>query len=182
MMSDQPTVKLSVPISEGDHIRGDVAAPITLVEYGDYECPYCGRSAPMVEEIRKRIGERLRFVFRHFPQNSVHAHASHAAQAAEAAGAQQKFWDMHDMLLAHQDDLASEDIHKYALRLNLEIYKFEADLSSERFAPRVRDDLESGQSSGVTRTPTFFINGVRFDGQRELEPLFAAVKAVADAG
>lgn len=175
-MSESPAQhRLTVPVTESDHIRGSADAPITLVEYGDYECPYCGRSAPMVEEIRNRIGERLRFVFRHFPQNNVHAHASYAAQAAEAAGAQQKFWDMHDMLLAHQDDLASEDIHRYALRLNLEIYKFEADLSSERFAPRVRADIESGKASGVTRTPTFFINGIRFDGERELEPLFAAV-------
>jgi protein-disulfide isomerase len=175
--SGESSVRLSIPVAERDHIRGNADAPTTLVEYGDYECPYCGRSHPMVEEIRKRMGERLRFVFRHFPQNSVHPHAGHAAQAAEAAGAQQKFWEMHDMLFAHQADLAAEDIHRYALRLGLEFYKFEADLSSERFVPRVRADIESGQRSGVTRTPTFFINGTRFDGQRELEPLFAAIAA-----
>ena len=170
---------LSAPVGERDHVRGNRDAPITLLEYGDYECPYCGRSHPMVEQIRRRLGNRLRFVFRHFPQNSVHPHASQAAQAAEAAGAQGKFWEMHDTLFAHQQDLASQDIHRHALRLGLEIYKFEADLSSERFAPRVRADVESGAKSGVTRTPTIFINSVRYDGERELEPLFTAVESAA---
>ena len=167
---------LSVPVSDRDHAQGPSGAPVTLLEYGDYECPYCGRAYPIVKEIQKRLGDRLRFVFRNFPLNNVHAHASVAAQAAEAAAAQGKFWEMHDILYEHQDDLADVDLERLAIRVGLELYKFDADLASQRFARRVREDVESGQASGVTGTPTFFINGRRYTGPRELEPLLAAVE------
>jgi protein-disulfide isomerase len=172
---------LAIPISETDHARGPADAPVTLLEYGDYECPYCGRAHPIVEEIRKRMGDRLRFVFRNFPWNNVHPHASQAAQAAEAAAAQGKFWEMHDILYEHQADLEPQDIHRYALRIGLEIYKFDADLSSERFARRVAADHDGGLRSGVNRTPTFFINGLRYRGELAIEPLLADLESAAKA-
>jgi len=172
-VSDQPVV-LAVEVGEQDHVRGNRDAPLTLLEYGDYECPYCGRASPIVNQLRGQFGDRLRFVFRHFPQNSVHPHAAIAAQAVEAAGAQGKFWEMHDMLFAHQDDLG--DVVEYALRVGLEVYRFEGDLSSERFARKVRDDLQSGLKSGVKGTPTFFINGVRYSGELELDAIKGALE------
>ena len=175
-MSEKPITRLAAEVGDRDHVRGNASAPLTLLEYGDYECPYCGRASPIVNALREHFGERLRFVFRHFPQNSVHPHAAVAAQAAEAAGAQGRFWEMHDMLFAHQDDLG--DVYEYALRVGLEIYRFEADLSSERFARKVRDDLQSGQKSGVKSTPTFFINGERYSGEHELEAMRAALEDV----
>ena len=174
-MANEP-LSLSVPVTERDHLRGKSDAPLTLLEYGDYECPYCGRAFPIVDELRAHFGERLRFVFRHFPQNSVHPHASVAAQAAESAGAQGKFWEMHDLLLSHQDDLAEADLDHYALRIGLEIYQFETDMSSGRFAKRIREDSESGAASGVKGTPTFFINGGRYTGPLEFDALKSALE------
>jgi len=167
---------LAVPVNERDHLRSNINAPLTLLEYGDYECPYCGRAFPIVNQLRAHFGDRLRFVFRHFPQNSVHPHAGVAAQAAEAAGAQGKFWEMHDLLFAHQDDLADADLNHYALRLGLEIYRFQTDLASERYAQRVRDNYQSGADSGVTGTPTFFINGIRYRGPLEFESIKGALE------
>jgi len=172
----QAPAHLAVPVTERDHAIGPATAPVTLVEYGDYECPYCRRADPVVRRIRQELGDRLRFVFRNYPQNSVHPHASEAAMAAEAAAAQGKFWPMHDELYDHQDELAESDLSKFALRAGVEIYKFQADLGSERFAARVREDVLSGQQSGVRRTPTFFINGIRYDGELEYEPMLAAIQ------
>jgi len=166
---------LTIPVSETDHIRGRPEAPLTLLEYGDYECDYCGRLYPIVRALREHFGDRLRFVFRNFPHANIHPHASVAAQAAEAAGMQGKFWEMHDLLYEHQADLAGADLTHYALQIGLEPYHFQSDLSSERFAKRVAADHQGGVASGVTRTPTFFINGVRFDGQREYGELLAAL-------
>src|SRR6476659_9663116 len=109
--------RLAVPVTEKDHCYGPSDAPVTLLEYGDYECPYCGRAYPVIKEIQKRLAGRLRFVFRNFPLNTLHEHAGVAAQAAEAAGAQGKFWEMHDMLYEHQDDLADRDLREYALKV-----------------------------------------------------------------
>ena len=173
---DDNASTLTVPVTERDHAQGAPDAPITLVEYGDYECPYCGKTYPIVKRIQTELGERLRFVFRNFPLNSVHPHASVAAQAAEAAAAQGQFWPMHDLLYEHQADLESQDINRYALRLGLEIYKFESDVSTERFAARVREDFEGGQRSGVTGTPTLFINGRRYRGELSYEGLMAAIR------
>jgi len=173
--SQDPFVPLTPPVDQRDHAIGPPDAPVTLVEYGDYECPYCGRAFPIVDRLRQEVGERLRLVFRHFPQNTVHAHASVAAQAAEAAAAQGKFWEMHEKLYRHQDDLADADLVQYALRLGLEVYRFESDLASEQFSRKVRDDFSSGLRSGVKGTPTFFINGVRYDGPLEYEALREAI-------
>ena len=124
------------------------------------------------------MGDRLRFVFRNFPLNTLHEHAGVAAQAAEAAAAQGKFWEMHDILYEHQDDLADADLRQYGLKIGLEIYRFDADLAGEKFARRVRDDFRGGVRSGVNGTPTFFINGVRYNGEHTLEAMISALEAV----
>ena len=172
----QHTPALAVPVSNRDHAQGPEDAPVTLVEYGDYECPYCGRAYPVMKRIRRELGDKLRFVFRNFPLNTLHEHAGVAAQAAEAAGAQGKFWEMHDMLYEHQDDLAELDLVQLALKLGLEVYRFESDLSGEVYAKRVREDFRGGVRSGVNGTPTFFINGVRHNGGQDYESLMGAIR------
>jgi protein-disulfide isomerase len=179
MKLQQHHARLAVPVTQRDHAQGLPDAPVTLVEYGDYECPYCGRAYPVVKKIQTELGDRMRFVFRNFPLNTIHPHASVAAQAAEAAGAQGKFWEMHDLLYEHQDDLDNADMVQYALKIGLEVYRFEADVASEVFAPRVREDFRSGVRSGVNGTPTFFINEIRYDGGNEFDALLAALR---DAG
>jgi protein-disulfide isomerase len=176
MKLEQHSPQLAVPVSVLDHAQGPADAPVTLLEYGDYECPYCGRAYPVVKEIQKRMGDRLRFVFRNFPLNTIHQHAGVAAQAAEAAGAQGKFWEMHDILYEHQDELANNDIARYALRVGVEVYQLEADLTAEKYAKRVRDDFRGGVRSGVNGTPTFFINGSRYNGEHTLEAMLPALE------
>jgi protein-disulfide isomerase len=166
--------RLHVPVSDKDHAQGPPDAPVTLVEYGDYECPYCGRAYPVVKQLQQAMGDRLRFVFRNFPLNTLHEHAGVAAQAAEAAAAQGKFWEMHDLLYENQDDLA--DVEQYALSLGLEIYQFNSDLSGEKYSKKVRDDFRGGVRSGVNGTPTFFINGVRYDGEHTYEAMLPALE------
>jgi protein-disulfide isomerase len=178
MNAADPRQLLTMPVSDRDHIRGNVDAPITLLEYGDYECPDCFHAAPIVNLLREQFANKLRFVFRHFPQSNVHPHASTAAQAAEAAGQQGKYWEMHDVLYKHQRDLIDHDITHFALMIGLELYRFEADISSERFAARVREDYASGVSSGVKGTPTFFINDVRYRGKATVEELAVALQKV----
>ena len=180
MTGNSAPVRLLEPVGPRDHAQGPADASVTLVEYGDYECPYCGRAFPSIKKLQQEFGDQLRVVFRHFPQNSVHPHASVAAQAAEAAAAQGKFWQMHDLLLEHQDELADADLAQYALRAGLEVYRFEADMSSERFAARVGHDHEAGVKNGVKKTPTLFLNSIRYDGPLEYEPLAAAVRATAE--
>lgn len=170
---------LSVPVNEQDHLRGPADAPITLLEYGDYECPTCARTHPLIKQLLEDARGTLRFAFRHFPLNSVHPMASIAAQAAEAAGAQGKFWDMHDLLMEHIDDLAESDLTQYALRLGLNVYQFESDLRNEQFASRVQRDRQSGTTSGVHGTPALFINGERYLGQIDLSSLRNALRGVA---
>ena len=177
MKLDQHAPRLTVPVTEKDHAQGPADAPVTLVEYGDYECPYCGRAYPVVKELQRRMGERMRFVFRNFPLNTLHEHAGVAAQAAEAAAAQGKFWEMHDILYEHQQEL--DDVQQYALRIGLEIYQFEADLSGEKYAKRVRDDFRGGVRSGVNGTPTFFINEVRYNGEHTVEAMLPALENAA---
>ena len=170
---------LTVPISKHDHIRGPQDAPLTLLEYGDYECPYCGAAYPIVADLRARLGPRLRFVYRHFPLTNVHPHAEPAAEAAEAAGAQGRFWEMHDRLFEHQDALESEDLVAHADALGLDVERFVDDLADGVHAPRVRQDFLSGVRSGVNGTPTFYINGVRHDGSYDLASLLGALEARA---
>jgi protein-disulfide isomerase len=165
------------PVTERDHSLGPIPAPITLVEYGDYECPSCLNFVPILQEVRETLGDRLRFIFRHFPQSSIHPHASAAAEAAESAGDQGKFWEMHQALFEHQKELGEIDFSHLALRLGLEIYKFEASRSSERHRHRIRADHESGTRSGVTKTPTLFINDRKYEGPIEAKAIIAAALA-----
>jgi protein-disulfide isomerase len=172
---------LSPPVGPRDHVIGPANAPVTLVEYGDYECPYCGAAHPIVKEIRRRLGDGLRFAFRHFPLTRVHPHAEHAAEAAEAAAAQgpARFWQMHDMLYEHQDALDDEYLAVYAAAIGLDVERFTLELLEGIYAPRVREDFLSGVRSGVNGTPTFFINGHRHEGTYDLATLLAAITAAA---
>jgi protein-disulfide isomerase len=156
--------QLTPPVSAKDHAAGPDDAPVTLVEYGDYECPHCGRAHPVVKAVQRELEGQLRFVFRNFPLAEAHPHALLAAQAAEAAGAQGRFWEMHDMIFEHQDALQPQDLVGYAKALALDIQQFERDLEAGTYAKKVRDDFRSGVRSGVNGTPTFFINGTRYDG------------------
>jgi protein-disulfide isomerase len=164
--------ELTPPVSANDHIAGPDDAPVTLVEYGDYECPYCGMASPIVKRAQQDLGNRLRFVFRNFPLAESHPHARLAAQAAEAAGAQEKFWEMHDMLFEHQDALEAEDLVGYAKSLGLDVQQFTRELEAGTYEKRVRDDFRSGVRSGVNGTPTFFVNGSRYDGSWANEKAF----------
>jgi protein-disulfide isomerase len=156
--------RLTPPVNEDDHIAGSAEAPVTLVEYGDYECPYCGMAYPIVKAAQRALGRTLCFVFRNFPLAESHPHARHAAEAAEAAAAQGKFWEMHDMLYEHQAALEEADLVKYAGAVGIDRIRFVRELAAQTHLKRVRDDFRSGVRSGVNGTPTFFINGVRWDG------------------
>jgi protein-disulfide isomerase len=176
-------VDLAVPVTDADHVQGAPDAPVTLLEYGDYECPWCGRAYPIIKRLQSELGDRLRVVFRNFPQSSVHPHASVAAQAAEAAAAQGKFWEMHDVIFQHQDDLTPPDLVHYALRIGLEVYRFQADLAAERYAKRVKEDYDGGVKSGVKGTPTIFINGRRYTGELAYDQMLTVVQvAYVNAG
>jgi protein-disulfide isomerase len=174
-------VKLKRPIGPDDHLRGELSAPISLVEFGDYECPYCGAAFPIVEDVRAAFGERLVFVFRNFPIVGSHPHALVAAQAAEAAAAQGRFWEMHDMLYRHQHALGASAIARYADVLGLDRDRFDVDLHSREVVARIRADLHDGAVSGVNGTPTFFVNGWRYDGAWDRESLYRAIAGGAGA-
>jgi protein-disulfide isomerase len=171
--------RLTPAVSDSDHRSGPDGAPVTLVEYGDYECPHCGRAHPIVQEVRRRMGRRLRFVFRNFPLAEAHPHAVRAAETAEAAAAQGKFWEMHDMLFEHQDALEDPDLLRYAKELGLNVGRLMEELAAGTYVERVRKDFRSGVRSGVNGTPTFFINGVRHDGSWEPDALLEALEAAA---
>jgi len=172
---------LTVPVSGRDHIAGSPDAPMQLLEYGDYECPFCGLAQPVVVEVQARLGQRLCFAFRHFPIVSAHPHALHAALAAEAAGAQGRFWEMHARLFAHQDSLDDDMLLFHAAQLGLDIDRFTADLVDERHLSHIREDLSSGERSGVIGTPTFFVNGVRYEGVPDVVELSTALERTAKA-
>jgi len=173
---------LTMPLSEDrDHVQGSGDAPVTLVEYGDFECPYCGAAYPIVKEIQRRMGERLRFAFRNFPITTSHPHAEAAAEAAEAAAQQGAFWEMHDHLFANQNRLRDEDLHSYAAELGLDVERFRRELVEHVHADRVHEDFLSGVRSGVNGTPTFFINGVRHDDSFDIDTLFNALGRAAEA-
>jgi Na+/H+ antiporter NhaA len=161
-----------------DHVRGGADAAVTLVEYGDYECPYCGQAEVVIRELLASFGDDLRYVWRHLPLNDVHAHTQMAAEAAEAAGAQGAFWPMHDKLLDHQDALTPLDLRRYATELGLDPKRFGDDIHRRRHADRIAEDVASADASGVAGTPSFFINGKRYEGAYDLATLTAAVRAV----
>lgn len=169
---------LTLPVGERDHIQGATNAPLTLVEYGDYECPHCGRAYPIVQEVQRRLGTRLRFVFRNFPLSNLHPHAAHAAEAAEAAAAQGKFWEMHDVLFEHQHALTDGALVRHAATLGLDVARFETDLGGHKYAHRVREDFQSGVRSGVNGTPTFFINGERYEDSWDADTLTETLEAM----
>ena len=175
-MATTTAAKLTVPVEERDHTLGPDDAPVTLVEYGDLECPYCRQVSPVIRELRRRLGGRVRYVFRHFPIRSSHVHAQMAAEAAEAAGAQGKFWEMQELLLEHQDELDESHMIQYARELDLDLDRFKQDLDEHTYADRVKEDFQGGVRSGVNGTPTFFINGVRYDGAWDLESLIDAIE------
>jgi protein-disulfide isomerase len=158
-----------------DHLRGSPDAPVTLVEYGDYECPYCGRAEVVVRELLDSFGDGLRYVWRHLPLNDVHPNAQMAAEATEAAGAQGAFWEMNDKLLQHQDQLTPPDLRRHAEELGLDVERFWDELRRRRYAGRVAEDVASADASGVAGTPGFFINGRRHQGAYDRETLTAAV-------
>jgi protein-disulfide isomerase len=167
--------RLTLPVGARDHIRGPATAPITLLEYGDYQCPFCGEAAPIVDEVQRRLGDKLRFVFRNFPLTEMHPHAEHAAEAAEAAAAHGKFWEMHDALYANQDALDDRHLAEYAVSLGINAGEIQKALAGHAYGDRIRDDFMSGVRSGVNGTPTFFINGVRHDGPFDLDSLLDAI-------
>ena len=168
-------MNLSIPVGKSDHARGPEDAPVTLVEYGDYQCPYCADMNPMIKTIAKAMGSQLRFVFRHMPLLEMHPYAQHAAEAAEAAGAQGKFWEMHDGIFQHQSELGSDLLHKLAGKIKLDIEQFSADLEARRYRPRVKRDFMGGMRSRVAATPTFFINGKRYEGGLDHTSLLSAI-------
>ena len=172
--AESPTLKL--PVGDRDHIRGVADAPVTLVEYGDYECPHCRQVAPVVTELRERFGDRLRYVFRHFPIPTAHPHAQMAAEAAEAAAAQGKFWEMHDRLFGYEGVPDRSQLLRFARELDLDVERFERELDEHAHAEHVREDFLSGVRSGANGTPAFFLNGVRYDGAWDLDSLVAEVR------
>jgi len=169
---------LTPPVGERDHIAGPATAPVTLVEYGDFECSSCRKAWPMVKELQRRLGKNLRFVFRNFPLTKLHPNAQHAAEAAEAAAAQGAFWQMHDRLFERQFALEDHNLIEYATELGLDADRVTDALQAGTYRARVKGDVLSGLQSGVSGTPTFFINGARYDGAHGTEPLFAALQGV----
>ena len=173
---------LAVPLGENDHVQGQTDAPVTLVEYGDYQCPHCGHAHPIVQRIQKHFGRRLCFVFRNFPLNEIHPNAEASAESAEFAGSFGKFWEMHDAIFENQSLLDDELLLTLAGRLELSQQKLRQALEDETFTPHVKADFLGGVRSGVNGTPTFFINGQRHDGPFELEELSAAIEFTLDSG
>ena len=167
---------LTQPVTERDHIQGPFDAPLTLVEYGDYQCPYCGAAYPVVKAVQHALGERLRFVFRNFPLVNAHPNAEHAAEAAESAAVQKRFWEMHDLLYENQRALEDSYLAEYASQLGLDRRELLRDVQESRFEKRIREDFMSGVKSGVNGTPTFFINGLRYDGDYDVQSLLAALE------
>jgi protein-disulfide isomerase len=168
--------RLTVPVGENDHRIGPATAPVTLVEYGDYQCPYCGAAYPVTKELLRILGDDLQLVYRHFPLSQIHPLAYDAALAAEAAGGQGRFWEMHEQLYAHQDRLAPDDLLSYARAVGVDLDRFARDLAERTYEPKVRADFLSGVRSGVNGTPTFFVNGVRHNGNWDLPSLLTAIR------
>jgi len=181
-MADEDVARLTLPVGPRDHAQGPGDALVTLVEYGDYECPHCGRAFPIVKEVQRRLGSKLRFVFRNFPLRESHPHAQHAAEAAEGTAAHGRFWKMHDMLYEHQQALDDAHLVGYASCLGLDAKAFEHELRAHAHRARVREDFMSGVRSGVNGTPTFFINGLRFDDSWDADTLTEALKAALKDG
>ena len=159
---------LTLPDPKRDHISGSADGSIKLLEYGDYECPFCAEAQTIVKAIQRRLGNDLCFAFRHFPLTNIHPHAEHAAEAAESAAAQGNFWGMHNILFANQEALEDENLATYAAELSLDQTRLIREVTSSVYAPRIREDFKSGVRGGVNGTPTFFVDGERYDGELKL--------------
>jgi len=168
-------ISLTLPDPERDHVQGSADGSIKLLEYGDYECPFCADAQPIVKEIQRRLGDNLLFAFRHFPLANIHPHSEHAAEAAEAAGAQENFWEMHEILFENQGALEDENLAEYAAELGLDQKRLIREVTSGAYAQRIREDFRNGERGGVNGTPTFFINGERYDGEFDLKYLLDAL-------
>jgi protein-disulfide isomerase len=175
MISTNTAVDLALPVGTRDHIQGLLTDPIVLVEYGDYQCPYCAEAAEIVRKLQNRLGDHLCYVFRHFPLTELHPDAVRAAEAAEAAAVQHKFWEMHYQLFQHQSALRDTNLWHYARNSGLNVDKFESDLNKEQHLRHIQEDMRTGEESGVDSTPTFFINGVRQSGNWDVDTLLNAM-------
>jgi protein-disulfide isomerase len=175
MSPTKAVVTLAVPVQPTDHTVGPLDAKVTVIEYGDFECPSCAAAEPAVRQLLQLYGSRIQFVFRHFPLEDAHPHALLAAEAAEAAGAQGAFWPMHDLLLANSPHLARRHLDDYAARIDLDLARFGADLDDEVYRQRVREQQDGGRRSHLRATPTFFVNGVVQDVSGGVRDLFGAV-------
>jgi protein-disulfide isomerase len=173
---DSGNIQLSLPVSESrDHIQGPASAAVTLVEYGDYECPYCAQAYLIVKEVQERLGNKLRFVFRNYPLSKLRPHSYQSALAVETAAAQGKFWEMYDFLFKHGQSLSDDNLRLSAAKLGLQINKFDIEFRNRTYSRHVDEDIQSGEESGVTKTPTFFINGDRYDDSWDLDSLLSAL-------
>jgi formate-nitrite transporter family protein len=168
--------RLTKPITNSDHTRGPLDAPVQLVEYGDFQCPYCGATYPVLQKIIRQMGDRMCFAFRHFPLTEAHEYAMAAAEASEAASAQDKFWQMHDKIFSNQDELDVEHLYQFAQAMDLDMDEFDHAMVDRTFENKVHADFQSGVRSGVNGTPTLFINGVRYDGPIDLDSLLQALE------
>jgi len=170
-------MNLHIPVNEGDQKQGSMDAPLVLVEYGDYECPYCGAAYPVVKQLQSHFGREMLFIFRNFPLSEIHPHALSAAYVAEAAGLQRKFWKLHDLIYENQSSLSERHLLSLAESANADIERLEKDMTSFPVIEKVENDMEGGARSGVNGTPTFFINGIRHNGNYDFESLKQALEA-----
>jgi protein-disulfide isomerase len=168
-------------VSKSDHSRGPADAPILLIQYGDYECHDCVAGHWIISTAQQELGVEVRFVFRHFPQRDLHPRAQRAAEAAEAAAAQRRFWDMHDLLFDHPHALTNRQLREYAAALGLDAVRFDCELAARIYAKRVRDHARNATIKGIERAPTFFINGVRYDGACDLRRLLSTLQPLVAA-
>jgi protein-disulfide isomerase len=173
---EKDSIKLTLPVDESrDHIQGSATAAVTLVEYGDYECPYCAQAYMIVKEVQERQGNKLKFVFRSFPLTKIRPHAYQAALAVEAAAAQGRYWEMYDFLFKHGQVLTNDNLRQSAAKLGLNVSKFDREFLDRTYSRHVDEDIQSGEESGVTKTPTFFINGDRYNDSWDLDTLLSAL-------
>ena len=178
-ITDEIVVKLGSAVDERDHFLGSPSAPVTLVEYGDFECLYCGQAYRVIREIRESLGDRLRLIYRNFPLATFHPHAQNAAEASEAAGSQRLFWQMHDALFEHQTQLTDRHLRLYASQSGLDMDRFNREMAAHAWAPAVREHFLGGVRSGINGTPAFFINGVRHVGLIDVLSLRRAIEHAA---
>ncbi len=182
-MSDREIVRLKNAVINRDHVAGPQSAPVTLLEYGNFECIHCGRAYPIIKKVQKLLGANLRFVFRHFPTVGTHPHSLRAAEAAEAAGTQDRFWEMHDELFTHQQALEDHDLLRYGKRIGLDVERFARDMAENTFLKIVEADFNRSLfDEHVTGTPTFYINEVRYTGATDVESLLIAIKQADTEG